>query len=120
MIDITKEYFDIACNNHKPNNWIRFAFKYFSKDTIEKDLSVKDSVVYFLLSLFLIGFLGTVFDVPRIFIGTATIVFSVVLTLLVLYLFSAVILNNIRINKIRKELGITKKEYEIFSNIYGF
>ena len=120
MIDITKEQFDIVSKKHQPNGWIRFAFRYFSKYTVEKDLSIKNNIVNFLLWLFLIGFLCVMFNAPRMFIGIATMTFSIVLTVLILYLFSAVILNKIRINRIRKELGITKKEYEIFSNIYNF
>ena len=118
MIDITKEQFDSANNNHKPNNWIKFAFRYFSNSTIEKDLSIKNNVVYFLLGIFLVAFLGTIFNIPISIISVATAVFSIVLTLLVLYLFSAVILNKIRINKIRKELGIDKDTYNALLRIF--
>jgi hypothetical protein len=44
--------------------------------------------------------------------------YSIGLAILVLYLFSAVFLNNFRIRKIRKELGITKEEYNALVSIY--
>jgi len=108
---ITKEEFDAAYNKHLPSGWIKFAYKYFSKETEKKDLALKRGLVYFLLALFAVGFFGTVFNAPVKLIGAVTIVYSIVLAVLVLYLFSAVFLNNARINKIRKELGVTKQEY---------
>ena len=119
-INITKEQFDIAYDNHLPSGWIKFAFKYFSKDTERKDMSVKNGVVTFLGSLFLVGYLGTIFNVSKKIIGTAVISYSIGLAILVLYLFSAAFLNNFRINKIRKELGITKDQYNaLVSKFYS-
>jgi hypothetical protein len=108
---ITKEQFDIAYDNHLPSKWIKFAYKYFSKETEKKDLALKKSVVGVLISLFFIGFIGTIVGAPQKLILIATVMYSIGLAALVLYLFSAVFANNFRINKIRKELGVTKEEY---------
>lgn len=117
---ITKEQFDAAYNKHLPSGWIKFAYKYFSRETEKKDLALKNSLVFFLLGMFLLGFFGTVFNASHKFIGIATITYSIVLSALVLYLFSAVFLNNFRINKIRKILGVTKWEYNaLVSKFYS-
>lgn len=119
MVDVTKEQFDNACKKYEPNNWIKFAFKYFSKDTIKEDFFVKNSLIYFFVTMFLIGFISTVFNAPRAIISIATMIFSIVLLLLVLYMSSAVILNNLRIKKICKELGIEKSTYEALTEFYA-
>lgn len=108
---ITKKQFDKAYNSHLPNGWIKFAYKYFSKETEQKDMSLRNNITFTLIGFFILGFFGTIFKLPRAFIGTATICYSILLTILVLYLFSAVILNNIRIRKIYKILGINKYQY---------
>lgn len=112
MENITKSQFDEACNKHLPNAWIKFAYKFFSKDTVDKDITLNKFIVYLLITTFALGFLGTIFKMPEKFIRIATIAYSCVLGLLVLFIFSAVILNNIRINKICKELGINTSEYQ--------
>lgn len=109
---ITKEQFDAANNNHLPSNWIKFAFKYFSTSTEQKDMSLKNGVAYVLGGLFVLGLLGTIFNVSMTLIKAALIPYLIVLLTLVLYLFSAVIFNNIRIKKIKKELGVNNDEYD--------
>jgi hypothetical protein len=115
---ISKEQFDIAYDNHLPNNWIRFAYKYFSKETEKKDMAVKNTVVYTLVGLFLLGMIATILNLSNKIVGMFAIPYSIGVAILVLYLFSAVFLNNWRINKIRKELGITKEEYNILVSVY--
>ena len=108
---ITKEQFDDAYNKHLPSGWIKFAFRYFSKNTERKDFAPRRIITGILLGLFGVGFISTIIGLPRPIIAVSTIAYSILLAILVLYLFSAVILNNIRINKIRKILGVTKAEY---------
>lgn len=110
--DITKHQFEDAYNKHLPSKWIKFAYKYFSKKTENENLSLRNNIDYFLIGAFFLGLFSTIFKLPHIIIGIFTIILSISLSGLVLYLFSAVILNNIRIKKIRKSLGITKAEYE--------
>lgn len=109
---ITDEQFDAAYNNHLPSAWIKFAFRYFSKTTEKKDMSVSRTVLYILLGAFGVGYIGTILTLPRIVIGIATYILGIILAGLVLYLFSAAKLNNWRLNKIAKELGVTKREYD--------
>ena len=106
---ITKKQFNIVYKKYPPNGWIRFGFKYFSKETEMKDMSLRNNLTFFLLGLFLLGFFGTVLALP--FIKAITISYSIILTSLVLYLFSVVLFNNLRLKKIRKILGISKSKY---------
>ena len=116
--DITKEQFDSTTNKHLPSGWVKLAFKYFSNTTESNDLSVKRSVIGLLSGLFFIGFMGTVLNVSRILIMIPTLIYMVLLSSLVIYISSAVILNNIRLKKIMNELGITKEEYNQLINKY--
>jgi hypothetical protein len=65
--------------------------------------------------LFLLGMLGTILSWGKLLIGIPTIAFTIILTILGLYLFTAAIIcNNLRIRKIRKELGgITSAEFDV-------
>lgn len=115
---ISKEEFDIAYDNHQPRSWIVFAFKYFSKTTEKKDFAVKKTLTITLVTLFLMGYLATVFNLPEALVKSAGILYSIILATLVLYLFSAVIANNYRIKQIRKSLGINKYEYDALVSVY--
>jgi protein-S-isoprenylcysteine O-methyltransferase Ste14 len=115
---ITKEQFDAAYNKYPASKYIEFAFKYFSKSTEKKDMAISNVVIYILLGLFAVGFFGTALSASRKLIAISTIIYSIFLAVLVFYLFSAVKLNNIRINKIRKELGVSREEYDALINKY--
>jgi len=117
---ITKKEFDTAYNQSQPSNWVKFAFKYFSKETEKKNMSLRNDVTFLLLSFFLLGFFGTVLKVDRALIGVITIAYSILLATLVLYLFSAVLLNNRRLKSVMKILDVTKQEYNYLVNkFYG-
>jgi hypothetical protein len=109
---ITKEQFDAAYNKHLPSGWIKFAYKYFSTSTEQKNMSLKNGLAYFLGGLFLVGFLGTIFNANKNFLKFFIGAYAIMLSALVLYLFSAVLLNNYRIGLIKKELGINSDEYD--------
>lgn len=111
--DIKKREFNLATKKHLPNKWITFAYKYFSKETEKKNMVLNNSVVVALVSLFLVGFFATAFKLPHSLIGKVTIAYVILLSVLVLYLLSAFIMNNFRIRKIAKELGITVNQYNI-------
>jgi len=115
---ITKRQFDAAYNQYLPSGWIKFAYKYFSKETEKKDMSLRNHLTFFLLGLFLLGFFGTVLEAAPVFIGTVTITYSIVLSILVLYLLSAVLLNNRRLKKVMKILGVSKSEYNWLADKY--
>jgi hypothetical protein len=120
MVDvkITKRQFDKAYNAHLPSGWIKFAFKYFSKQTEKENMSLRNHLVFFLLGLFLLGFFGTVLEASRAFIGIPTLIYGVVLAVLVFYLLSAVLLNNFRLRKVRKVLGISRAQYMVLVRKY--
>ena len=115
---ISKAQFDAAYNKHLPNGWIKFAYKYFSKETEKKNMAVKNGVAYFLGGLFLLGFLATILNLSSTIIKIFGISYAILLTILVLYLFSAVFANNWRIRQIRKELSITQDEYDALVSAY--
>jgi hypothetical protein len=117
---ITKEEFDAVYNKYPANRWTKVAFRYFSTNTLPQDMFVKNTMKYTLIGLFLIGLIGTILSLPRLLIVIATLTFTGILVLLGILMFSAFIMNNSRINKIRKELGLTRVEYDICSNqFYG-
>jgi len=115
---ITKEQFMNAYNSHLPCGWIKFAYKYFSKTTEAKNLILKQSVITILIILFFLGLFATIFNVNDTIIKVFGITYSIILAILVLYLFSAVLSNNVRINKIRKILGVSKEQYNYLADKY--
>lgn len=108
---ITKKQFDKAYNTYSANGWIKFAFKYFSKETEKNNMNLRNYLGFILFGMFLLGFFGTIFKVALAFIGTITITYTILLVVLVLYLLSAVLMNNFRIKKIAKLLGVSKVQY---------
>jgi len=108
---MTKEQFDLAYSHYPPSKFVKFAFRYFSKETEKKDFKVGNIVTALLLGSFLGGFIGTILGVSKQFIGTFTLIFCIILFIIVSMLFTAVILNNKRIDKIIKELNINRTDY---------
>ena len=110
-MEITKEQFDKAYNSHLPNGFIKLAYKYFSTSTEKKDYGVKNTVTYVLLGLFAAGMIATILNASDNIVKIFIIPYSIILFLLVGGLFAAVKLNNFRIGRICKDLGIKKWEY---------
>lgn len=115
---ITKEEFLAAYNRHLPGKWVKFVFKYFSQSTLKEDLWLKRIVQGVLLGLFGLGMLGAIFNATHTYMTIITIPFAVLLVLVVLTMSSGALLNNLRLRKVRKELGITRAEYEILARLY--
>jgi len=117
---ISKRKFDAVTKKFPPNLWIKFAYRFFSKETEKKDLILNNSITFILVGLFIIGFFGTALNAPTSIIKPVTIGYSILLSVLVLCLFSAVFLNNIRTGKIAKELGISKADYnDLVKKLYS-
>lgn len=116
--DISKEDFLAAYEQHLPAKWIKFAFKYFSKETEVKDMKPKKIIIGFLLAFFLVGLFGTVFNLSRSIILPVTLAYSILLAILVLFLFAAVFANNWRLKKVMKILGVNKVEYNQLADLY--
>ena len=110
--DITKEEFDDAYNTYPPNAWFRWTYKYFSKDSEQKQFSPSWIVTAVLITSFLLGFFGTVFNAPRAFIATATWILVIMLVLVCFNILFVAWGNNLRLRKVRKLLGLTRQEYE--------
>jgi hypothetical protein len=110
-MEITKEQFDRVYNSHLPSKFIKLTYKYFSTSTEKKDYSVKNTVTYTLGGLFLTGLLTTILNVSHSLIGIFVYTYIIILVVLVGGLFTAVIMNNFRIRKICKDLGIKGWEY---------
>jgi len=113
---ITKKEFDTAYNEHLPSWWIKFVFRFFSKETEKKDLVLSNTLVYTMGGLFSVGFFGRVFNAPEVLVKWATIPLSIILLLIGITMFSGFKLNNWRIGRIRKKLGVTKAQYNYLVN----
>ncbi len=110
-MNITKEQFDNAYNKYLPNKFIIFAYKYFSKTTEKKDIWLNNIIVYILIFLFLGGFIGTIIDKSDDFIKLFTFPYAIIFTILCSGITAAMLMNNWRIRKICKKLGVNKWEY---------
>ena len=113
IYDITKEEFLAAYNQHLPNAWTKFVFKYFSQSTKPENKWLKKIFVGVELSLFGLGMLGAILNVSNTLLAVPTIPFAILLLILGISMFGAFIMNNARINKIRKILGVTIEEYNV-------
>lgn len=114
---ITKEQFLAAYDKYPPSGYIKFAFRYFSTNTKKEDMWVRRIFQGVEGILFLIGMLGTILEWSKLAIGIPTITFSVLLGIFGIYMFTAaIIFNNLRIRRIRKELGVSKWEYDFLVN----
>lgn len=115
MNEITEEQFYLVYNKHLPNKWIKFAYKYFSKETENKNIVLSKTVTSMLFALLLIGLAGTIFELQQLFINIFSITFLIMMFVLTLYLFSAVKLNNLRIKRICEELNIKVEEFSVLA-----
>lgn len=119
MNTITREQFLAAYDKYPPNFWIRFAFRYFSINTVKKDMWVRNCFQIPAFLLFLVGMFATIFNLSHKLLMVSTCIFSLILVLIAIIMFGGAFMNNCRIRKIRKELGdISKKEYDILVNVY--
>jgi len=99
-------------------NWVKFAFKYFSKSTEKENMKPSNTISWILASLFLVGFFGSVINFNWLTILIITLTYTTLLFSLVIFLFSAVIVNNKRIKKITRELGCSLQEWNDFVKKY--
>lgn len=110
-MEVTKEQFLNAYNRFPPSKWVKFVFKYFSKKTAVDDEWLRKSIISFLLFLFLVGFVGTILKWGTPVMKLATLTFVFVLVVVGIIMSTGAILNNLRIRKIRKLLGVSRYEY---------
>ena len=116
--EITKEDFLKVYNSHKPNWYVKLIHKFhFTKPSGGK-LTYGRMLAFFMLSILIVGWLLTAFEAPRLYIAIATYTYMGLLPLVVISTFIANFLNNGRLKKIMRELGITLIEYRWLSNKY--
>ena len=119
LIDrISEEQFLNAYNQNLPNRWTKFSFRYFSTNTVEKDKWVKRIFQYAALGLFGLGFLAIVFNLSFLLSIIPVLAFGGIIVAIGIIMGGGVIMNNLRIRKIRKILDISKKEYELLRMYY--
>jgi hypothetical protein len=114
----SKEEFLDVYNKHLPNKWIKFAFRYFSTSTIDKDLWLKKTMIGVMITLMLLGLLISILNLKWVFSACIVLTLAAIFLSLGTLLFGALIMNNFRIRKIRKILGITKEEYDFLVQVY--
>jgi hypothetical protein len=121
---VTRGQFEEATKKYPPNGFTKFIFRFFSSDVKGKDIKVGKIISYFLLSLFVIGWAGTVIqeearvDWPHKIIAIVTLTYAFILVPLVLTISVAYFMNNHRIKKIAKELGIDVLTYNSYVEMY--
>jgi hypothetical protein len=113
----TQQQFEKAYNSHLPNGFTRFMYRYFSVNASKGDRLLSRILVFLLVSLFSAGMLGTILEVDWL-IRWPTIVYSLLLVILGICMFTAWIMNRIRIKKICRDLGITMTEYNTLVILY--
>lgn len=105
---ITKEEFDAATDKHQQGKFLKFAYKYFLGLNNNK---LGKRVIHSLFVVFIILLFTIILGAPR-FINVILIsAYGSGCILGAAYLYLAIFLNNKRLDKIRKELGVTHYEY---------
>ena len=115
---VSREEFLEVYNKNQPNKWTIFTFKYFAKSTRKSDLWLSRIIELFLIMWFMIGFINVIINDNLI---THWLVISVITLIIVglgILMGSAAIMNNRRIKRICKKLGINRQEYEVLTNLY--
>lgn len=116
---ITKSRFLEVFNAHPFNKWTVFIYKYYSKETKIEDLWLRRLTTWSMMVMFAFGFIFTILksneviteQLYRSVVGTATLIYGIILVSIVLGGFVAVFMKNANIRKIRKKLLLTRKEY---------
>lgn len=119
MRELLSSEYELAHAKYPPNGWTKLAFRYFSTNTAKKDMYVRRIIQGWMILLFIAGFVLTVLETAPLFIGFVTLNFVALLVLIGIFMSSAMIMNNLRIRKVRKELGLTKSEYETIRRYYS-
>lgn len=119
MIMITKQQFDAAYNKYPASKIEEFYFKYFSINTLKEDKWVRKIIIIPLIILFFMGLIGTLVGWTNKTIAIFGVLFSAILAIWVISMFFVVIFHNLRIRKIRMELGgISKDEYNRLVDLF--
>lgn len=115
---VSREEFLEVYNKNQPNKWTIFTFKYFSKSTRKSDLWLSKIIELFLIMWFMIGFINVMINDNLITHWLVVTVITLIIVGLGILMGSAAIMNNKRIKRICKKLGINRQEYEVLTNLY--
>lgn len=115
---ITKEEFLRVYNSYKPNWFILLLYGFHKPSLTKTGFPYNKYVKYFLLLMFLLGWLGTAAGFSRGFIGTFTWIFMAGIAGIVILTFIASFMNNARLRKVMKKLGIDLQEYNKLTKEY--
>jgi len=116
MGKVLKKDFLKVVEKYPPNKFVRWYFDNFSKERSKE--KVNNILVAVLISLFAWGLIATILQLDRDLIKYPTYAYVIILAIHVVLGFTAGKLNNRRIAKIRKELGLSIEEYERLANKY--
>jgi hypothetical protein len=112
ITQITKCEFEYVYNKYAPSKLEKFYFKYFSTNTLPKNLWLKWVIVGIMLVPFIFAFTGTIVNASQNFIGAFTYFFCGLLACFSLPWIYVFIIHKFRIKKIQKELGVNAYEYD--------
>lgn len=116
---ITKEQFWEAYNKYPPTEIEEFYFRFFSTNTKPEDRWITWVIFGIFFIPFIIGMIGTMANASEALIWTSTIALAGLLvpfSLAWIYIWFA---HNFRIRKIRKLLGVSRKEYNQLADMYS-
>jgi|WetSurMetagenome_2_1015567.scaffolds.fasta_scaffold691564_2 hypothetical protein len=118
----TKEKFLEVYNRHLPNGYVRFVYRYFSLNTKNNDRWLSRVIKWIFICAIFVGFVSIIItgdNTPSNDVAfVATMYVGYILLLLATMIIVAAIINNFRIRKIIRELGIGWDEYNICVSIY--
>lgn len=118
MSKITKKEFDAASAKFPAPKWVKFGFKYFSRNTKPKDKWVKKTVTISLVVMFLFFMVAAFTEMSMSIVKYPIILYSVLIFGIAGLMLAAVLVNNARIKKIAKELGISLEDYQALAKEY--
>ena len=117
--EITKTEFERVFNKHMKNKIVLFVYKYFSSDTTRKNMKYSKFISLILMILFLSGLIASGVDAPNVVIMYITYTFAGLFLSLITLILTGVIIKNIKINKISKELKLSLYDYNKLAEKYN-
>ena len=115
---ISEAQFMAAYNKYASNAWTKFTFRFFSTSTVQKDKWVNTALLLTMVTMLFLGFAETIAGLPKEFIAIPTYTLATLLLAIGILKGGAFIMNNLRIKKIIKTLGITQTEYNLLADVY--
>lgn len=115
---IGKDEFLKAYNNHLPDKYTRFVYRYCSTEVTKKDRWFKNTVMSILLSTFVIQMFCVIFEYDGIVLKASAYTFIAILFMYAILFITGWLFNTFRLKSICRELDVTSTEYNILANYY--